>query len=119
MRCAPVPSSRLSTSSHRQAPSSDSSTQPTGAAGSPPQSTLSARLTRESSERERALALIARKRREAATETPSTVHGGMDDGGGYRDVYNRREVEAAHKERDKRGKRGWDGARVEGRERYW
>ncbi|KAH7884158.1 hypothetical protein F5I97DRAFT_1660469 [Phlebopus sp. FC_14] len=66
----------------------------------------SARLSRESSERERALALIRRKQREmAGSATPSTVHGGMD--GGYDDVFNRREVEAAHAHRDSWRRRHW------------
>ncbi|KAF7979704.1 hypothetical protein HWV62_41042 [Athelia sp. TMB] len=76
----------------------------------PPPQPIDARLLRESSERERALALIARKKREMeGSETPSTVHGGF---GGYGDVYNRDEVEAAH-----RGQRGWDGRRNSGRSR--
>lgn len=59
----------------------------------------SERLNRESSERERALALIRRKKWEAAGgETPSTVHGDAD--GRYGDVFNRREVEEAHAQRD-------------------
>jgi hypothetical protein len=59
------------------------------------------RLTRESSERERALALIRRKQREMrGSETPSTVHGGLDEG--YGDVFNRREVEEAHSYRRRR-----------------
>jgi len=62
------------------------------------------RLARESVERARALALLRRKERErqraeSATATPSTVHGG--DGPGYVDVFNRREVEDAHRERDR------------------
>lgn len=62
------------------------------------------RMSRESTERQRAMELIRRKKREmAGSETPSTVHGGMD--GGYRDVFNRREVEDAHRHRDRR----WDG----------
>ena len=66
----------------------------------------SERLGRESSERERALALIRRKKREmAGSETPSTVHGGMD--GGYGDVFNRREVEEAHAYRDRWRQRRW------------
>jgi len=66
----------------------------------------SERLSRESSERERALALIRRKKRETAgSETPSTVHGGMDSG--YGDVFNRREVEEAHAHRDRWRKRRW------------
>ena len=65
-----------------------------------------ARLNRESSERERALALIRRKKRElAGSETPSTVHGGMDEG--YGDVYNKRAVEEAHAYRDRWRRRGW------------
>lgn len=66
----------------------------------------SERLSRESSERERALALIRRKKRETAgSETPSTVHGGVD--GGYGDVFNRREVEEAHAHRDRWRNRRW------------
>ncbi|KAF8468539.1 hypothetical protein DFH94DRAFT_776725, partial [Russula ochroleuca] len=60
------------------------------------------RLARESVERERALALLRRKQREqkqaeSVTATPSTVNGGP----GYADVFNRREVEDAHRERDR------------------
>ena len=52
------------------------------------------RLTRESSERERALALIRRKKREmAGSETPSTVHGGLDDEG-VSNMFNQREVDS-------------------------
>ncbi|KAG9310422.1 hypothetical protein JVU11DRAFT_9561 [Chiua virens] len=66
----------------------------------------SARLKRESSERERALALIRRKKKElAGSETPSTVHGGMDEG--YGDVYNKRAVEEAHAHRDRWRKKAW------------
>lgn len=71
--------------------------QPRGGEGSQPQ--VAERLSRESSERQRALALIARKKREMeGSATPSTVYGGMD--GGYGDQYNRREVEEAHRYRD-------------------
>ncbi len=73
----------------------------------PPPSSASreGRLARESVERERALALLRRKQREReqaerATATPSTVNGG-DGGPGYADVFNRREVEDAHRERDR------------------
>ncbi|KAH9964720.1 hypothetical protein BGW80DRAFT_1462827 [Lactifluus volemus] len=61
------------------------------------------RLAREFAEREHALALVWRKQREraeSATATPSTVRGG-DGGPGYADVFNRREVEDAHRERDR------------------
>ena len=68
------------------------------------------RITRESSERQRALELIRRKKREmAGSETPSTVHGGMD--GGYGDVFNRREVEEAHRHRERRWDRNDDRGR--------
>jgi len=71
----------------------------------PPQ--VQARLSRESTERERALELIRRKRREMeGNATPSTVF----NDSGYADVYNKREVEEAHKFRDRR----WDGGH-----RYW
>lgn len=69
-------------------------------------------MSRESSERQRALDLIRRKKREmAGSETPSTVHGGMD--GAYGDVFNRREVEEAHRHRDRR----WDWNDDRGRRR--
>ncbi|KAF8959812.1 hypothetical protein BDZ97DRAFT_1666698 [Flammula alnicola] len=65
---------------------------------------VQARLSRESSERERALELIRRKKREMeANATPSTVHGEPSDG--YGDVFNRREVEEAHRYRDRRRRR--------------
>lgn len=61
---------------------------------------LQARLSRESSERQRALELIRRKKREMeGSATPSTVFG--NSAGGYGDVYNRREVEDAHRHRDR------------------
>ena len=41
----------------------------------------------------------------AGSETPSTVHGGMNEG--YGDVYNKRAVEEAHAHRDKWRKKGW------------
>ncbi|KAF9482915.1 hypothetical protein BDN70DRAFT_800562 [Pholiota conissans] len=67
---------------------------------------VQARLSRESSERERALELIRRKKREMEiAATPSTVHG--EPSSGYGDVFNRREVEEAHRYRDRR----WDGSR--------
>ena len=72
----------------------------------PPSSALrEGRLARESVERARALALLRRRQRErehaeSATATPSTVHGG-NDGPGYVDVFNRREVEDAHRGRDR------------------
>lgn len=66
---------------------------------------MQARLQRESSERERALALIQRKKKELeGNMTPSTVYNDDDDG--YRDVYNRREVQDAHRGRDRR--KHWD-----------
>lgn len=74
---------------------------------------VQARLSRESSERERALELIRRKKREMrGSETPSTVHGELDNR--YEDVFNRREVEEAHRTRDRR----WDG-RERGHDRGW
>jgi hypothetical protein len=77
-----------------------------------------ARLSREVSERERALELIRRKKKEMeGSETPSTVHGGYE--GGYGDVFNRKEVEDAHRGRDRRWDRevdrGW--GRENGRRR--
>ncbi|KAH9921452.1 uncharacterized protein B0H18DRAFT_828475, partial [Fomitopsis serialis] len=70
---------------------------------SEPRSAEAARMNRESAERQRALELIRRKKRETAgSETPSTVHGGVEEG--YRDVFNRREVDEARKHRERR----WD-----------
>ncbi|KAA1467256.1 hypothetical protein DENSPDRAFT_868957 [Dentipellis sp. KUC8613] len=115
--------SRPSSSSSRPRPSSSSAARP---APTPDNPDLSARLTRESSERARARALIERKRREmegSVTATPSTVHGG------YGDVFNREDVAAAHRGRDwgrNRGggggwrDRGWDeGARAGRRDGRW
>ncbi|TFK81345.1 hypothetical protein K466DRAFT_502299 [Polyporus arcularius HHB13444] len=76
----------------------------------PPPSTE--RQTRESAERQRALELIRRKKREmAGSETPSTVRGGSGGGGGgygYGDVFNRREVEEVHQQRSRRRDWDWD-----------
>jgi len=70
---------------------------------------IQARLQRESSERERARALIQRKKKELeGSMTPSTIC--ADDDEGYRDVYNRQEVKDAHRIRDRRYRdrqRGW------------
>ncbi|KJA22039.1 hypothetical protein HYPSUDRAFT_672254 [Hypholoma sublateritium FD-334 SS-4] len=71
-------------------------------ADKPPE--VQARLSRESSERERAMELIRRKKREQeVSATPNTTHG---EPSGYADVFNRREVEEAHRYRDRR----WDGS---------
>ncbi|KIY50083.1 hypothetical protein FISHEDRAFT_40051 [Fistulina hepatica ATCC 64428] len=78
-----------------------------GASGDSRSSEVVARLSRESSERERALALIQRKKREMdGSATPSTVHGGSE----YGDVYNRREVENARdmRRRGQHRSRRWD-----------
>lgn len=99
-------SSRPSTNSHSQGHRSSRRSDQLPAAPPSPPNPLTARLNRESSERERALALIRRKKRElAGGETPSTVHGGMDEG--YGDVYNKRAVEEAHAHRDRWRRRGW------------
>ncbi|KAF9443525.1 hypothetical protein P691DRAFT_713179 [Macrolepiota fuliginosa MF-IS2] len=64
-------------------------------------SLVQARIQRESSERERALALIQRKKKELeGNMTPSTVCNDNDDG--YRDMYNRREVQDAHRGREQK-----------------
>ncbi|KAF9561499.1 hypothetical protein CPC08DRAFT_722735 [Agrocybe pediades] len=69
-----------------------------------------ARLSRESSERERALELIRRKKREMdGNATPSTVSGELSSG--YGDVFNKLEVEEAHRYRARQK----DGERT----RYW
>ena len=66
---------------------------------------VQARLSRESTERERALELIRRKKREVeGNATPSAA---IFNDSGYGDVYNKREVEEAHKFRDRR----WDSGR--------
>ncbi|ESK93597.1 hypothetical protein Moror_1603 [Moniliophthora roreri MCA 2997] len=69
-----------------------------------------ARLARESSERERALALIRAKKREAmGSETPMSTR--SDGASEYGDMYNRREVAAARESRERRwggsGNRRW------------
>lgn len=102
-------SSSLSSKSYRSRPPPPSSSHP-------PE--VSARIARESSERERALALIARKKRESrmsGSETPS-VRGDAD--AEYGDMYNRREVQEAHRGRDRRWDDG-DQRKRGGRERYW
>ena len=64
-------------------------------------SEVEARLSREPTERERALELIRRKKREMeGNVTPSTVF----NDSGYGGVYNKREVQENHRFRDKR----WD-----------
>ena len=84
-------------------PQANSYSQPQQSQKPPPSSaSREGRLARESVERERALALLRRKQRErdqaeSATATPSTVNGGL----GYADVFNRREVEDAQRERDR------------------
>ncbi|RDB27181.1 hypothetical protein Hypma_004380 [Hypsizygus marmoreus] len=93
---------------------------PPASAMAPPE--VQARITRESSERERALDLIRRKKRElAGSETPSTVRGGGDDG--YGDVFNRREVEEAHRGRERRWEhrdhRRFDDHGQQDRRRQW
>ncbi|KAF8870554.1 hypothetical protein BD779DRAFT_1680987 [Infundibulicybe gibba] len=103
--------SRSDSSSSRPAYNARSRPRPPPATGSMQPPEVSARLTRESSERERALELIRRKKREMeGSATPSTVHGGMEEG--YGDVFNRREVEEAHHRRDRR----WGGGRDRGRD---
>jgi hypothetical protein len=78
---------------HQSRPTASSSS----SSSKPP---VQARLQRESSERERAQALIQRRKRElAGSMTPSTVYNDDDE---YRDVYNRQEVKDAHRGRDRR-----------------
>lgn len=81
--------SQLATSN----PSSSNNTRrPRRIAPPPADDTREARLNRESSERQRAMALIARKKREmAGSETPSVR--------GYEDLYNRADVEDAQRRR--------------------
>ena len=65
------------------------------------------------------MALIRRKKHEMnGSATPSTVRGGED--GGYEDVFNKKEVEEAHRERERRWdyrQRRWDGESGERHER--
>ncbi|KAG2028906.1 hypothetical protein BDR03DRAFT_1096357 [Suillus americanus] len=88
---SPVPQPSWRPSKHRAPPDSNNKMKPP-----PPRSdAMTMRLTRESSECECALSLIWRKQREMrGSKTPSTVHGGLDEG--YGDVFNRQEVEEAH-----------------------
>src|ERR1700722_8616651 len=80
-------------SSQASRPKPDSRATPNGQP-----SELQARLARESSERERARNLIRRKKREMeGNETPVTPHGS-----GYSNLYNRKEVEEAHRGREHR-----------------
>ncbi|KAF8260060.1 hypothetical protein EI94DRAFT_1706581 [Lactarius quietus] len=105
MRSSRTTSSRPPPSHHHPPPRRHAHAQPPQPQPPQPQAAASSssregRLARESSERERALALVRRKQREreraeSATATPSTVHGG------YADVFNRVEVEDAHRDRDR------------------
>lgn len=86
----------------------DSSSTVTVTSANEPPDARSSRLNRESSERQRALDLIARKKREAAgsvMSTPTSV-----SGGGYGDVFNKRETDDAFNRRRGRvsgGGGGW------------
>ncbi|TFK71856.1 hypothetical protein BDN72DRAFT_764207 [Pluteus cervinus] len=96
--------------SSRTSPPKSKPSRPSGSHSRPFSSSdkpeVTARLTRESSERERALELIRRKKREQmGSMTPSTVHGG-DEEYSYGDQYNRRAVEEAHRDRDRRWSKG-------------
>ena len=106
MRSSRTTASSLPPPSHHHPPSRrhshthPSQPQPPQPQPAPSSASREGRLARESSERERALALVRRKQREreraeSATATPSTVHGG------YTDVFNRLEVQDAHRERDR------------------
>lgn len=95
----------------RPSTSSSSSSRPRFRPPAPPSSDkppeVQARLSRETSERERALELIRRKKRHMeGNATPSTVCD--ESSGGYGDVFNRREVEEAHRYRDRPLHRRWD-----------
>lgn len=86
---------------------------PPGAIHSSASDPHAARMNRESSERERALALIARKKKEreaASMLTPSTTC----DPSEYGDMFNGDAVQAARKGRE----RGW-GTRSDPREQSW
>ncbi|KIM47302.1 hypothetical protein M413DRAFT_23522 [Hebeloma cylindrosporum] len=77
---------------------------------------VQARLSRETSERDRALELIRRKKRQMeGNATPSTVC--EEPGSGYGDVFNRREVEEAHRYRDRPPRRWEDEDRSRNRSR--
>ncbi|RPD53691.1 hypothetical protein L226DRAFT_502299 [Lentinus tigrinus ALCF2SS1-7] len=98
--------------------SANSSSAPAPAAPGPRASTE--RLTRESAERQRALELIRRKKMMegggSEPSTPSTVRGG-----GYGDVFNRREIEevqrARRREHDRDRDREWGRGRERDRDR--
>lgn len=88
-------------------------------------SLLESRLQREQSERERAAALIAQRKKEKemamrGSETPSSV---APSEGGYGDLYNKMDVEeAARRRRGEAGQwrnhvRRWDGS--QGRGQRW
>lgn len=86
------------------------------ASASEADSARAARLSRESSERQRALALIARRKREAAgSATPSTVSGSTRSR--YGDQFNARDVEEAHRDRERQDRRERDRRRYS--ERRW
>lgn len=75
-----------------------------------------ARLSRESSERQRSLALIARRKRESAgSATPSTISGSSRSR--YGDQFNARDVEEAHRDRERQDRREREGRRFS--ERRW
>lgn len=82
---------------------------PSSSSGLTPQDPKQARLARESSERQRALALIEKRKRElAGNQTPSTVMS-EEDAHAYSDQFNRNAVLDAHRERERRlSNRRWD-----------
>lgn len=102
----------------RRPTTSASAPAPAPAPASAPGTLLDSRLSREQSERQRAAELIARKRKERMVEETPTTTASSD--GGYRDLYNKVDVEAAHRRR--RGDtqwndrvRHWDGTQGQGR----
>ena len=110
-----TPSSLPPSSNRHPPPRRHPQSQPPQPQPPPSSASREGRLARESTERERALALVRRKQREreraeSATATPSTVHGG------YGDVFNRLEVEDAHRERDRAWRqRRWEDDPGDGR----
>lgn len=125
------PLTEVEQSLSRAASSSRSALPPRGnnAMDPPPRPTsssnslLDSRLQREQSERERASALIARRKREKelamrGSETPSTVAAPED---GYRNLYNKSDVEEATRRRRtdtaqwRNRVKHWDGTEGDGR----
>lgn len=111
---APAPSSSFKVPSYAPRNHSSSSSQPSTSGAEPEDSARVARLARESSERARAEALRARKKRELelGSETASSVGGTPRSELDYRDVYNVSELKEAREARQRgRGRHSWSSRR--------